>query len=558
MTFGLLPIASLLPLSPAGVSNPGQGTAMMNASPGVMLEEGMEAGVSGLALTAPSPEASFTALLRDLGIGGALPGQTTPIVSLPKPPVLSAVSPATDSSSTLSAIAAMFAAPLSLPVSSNPLLEKNDGLVATDLIPPSTNTSSILSSVAPATTALASTAALPSAIGQAKATLAAEAAIPIDSTAVVAHTPTNKPASSPTDTVVIGAAGQKKRPAPSTPIELEQSLPTEERAAMVTDQQTTAAIVAAPTPNIDGSRRDDAGAPITPLPLVVANNVEQETVVLPSTLSASFISTDEMPLRAEPLALERRSASASTVALSLAKNNRQSSTLLPREVEKVPAHTVLGEKTPTFALPFSSPETIATPAPVPLPETSAFMREEGSAFSGSHSPPPSPLHAATSAQQTAAPTSNLSTLPLATLPVVEQVAVHLQKVSRDSLEHIRIQLEPASLGAVEISLTIAHDGTVQAVLSAENSDTLKSLQQDKESLERILQGNGLEVSMNSLQFEDRSRQQSGNGAFQAYREAFDEAVSRREALAATLNLGFSTPLPSSAHQASPGRVDVHL
>jgi flagellar hook-length control protein FliK len=129
------------------------------------------------------------------------------------------------------------------------------------------------------------------------------------------------------------------------------------------------------------------------------------------------------------------------------------------------------------------------------------------------------------------------------LPVVEQLAVHIRKISRDNAEHIRIQLEPAQLGVVEISMTIAHDGTVQAVLSADKSDTLQWLKQDAAHLQKMLEDSGLSVGMNGMQFEDRSQQQQNR--FVAYQEAFQDAVSSRQISQATLHLGFAAPLPSS-------------
>jgi flagellar hook-length control protein FliK len=84
--------------------------------------------------------------------------------------------------------------------------------------------------------------------------------------------------------------------------------------------------------------------------------------------------------------------------------------------------------------------------------------------------------------------------------VAEQVAVSLRQAVNSGSDHIQIQLQPADLGAVEVKLSINHDGRVTVVVSADRSDTLNLLQQDAGSLAQALRDAGLQADSSSLSF----------------------------------------------------------
>jgi flagellar hook-length control protein FliK len=94
--------------------------------------------------------------------------------------------------------------------------------------------------------------------------------------------------------------------------------------------------------------------------------------------------------------------------------------------------------------------------------------------------------------------------------VSDQVSVQVQRAIGQGNDRISIQLKPAELGRVEVKLEIAHDGKVNAVISAERPETLELLKQDARSLQQSLQQAGLNADSSSLSF---NLQQRG-GAFE--------------------------------------------
>jgi len=93
-------------------------------------------------------------------------------------------------------------------------------------------------------------------------------------------------------------------------------------------------------------------------------------------------------------------------------------------------------------------------------------------------------------------------------PAAEQVALSLKQAAQDGTDRIEIQLKPASLGAIEVKLNLAHDGHVTAVISADRSDTLNVLRQDSGALHQALRDAGLQTDSGSLSFNLRGDAQS--------------------------------------------------
>ncbi len=81
-----------------------------------------------------------------------------------------------------------------------------------------------------------------------------------------------------------------------------------------------------------------------------------------------------------------------------------------------------------------------------------------------------------------------------------QVAVHITRAAAEGLDRIIIQLQPESLGKVDVKLEIGNDGRLTAVILAERTDTLDMLQRDARGLERALQEAGLKTDSGSLSF----------------------------------------------------------
>ncbi len=94
------------------------------------------------------------------------------------------------------------------------------------------------------------------------------------------------------------------------------------------------------------------------------------------------------------------------------------------------------------------------------------------------------------------------------IPVGEQVAISLKQAAAVNTDEIRIQLKPASLGAIDVKLNVAHDGRITAVISADRSDTLNMLKQDSGNLQQALRDAGLNADAGSLSFNLRGEGQS--------------------------------------------------
>lgn len=93
----------------------------------------------------------------------------------------------------------------------------------------------------------------------------------------------------------------------------------------------------------------------------------------------------------------------------------------------------------------------------------------------------------------------VSAAPQAAVPL-EALAVQIARKFEAGISQFEISLHPAELGQLDISLSVADDGHVHAVLRAERPETLELLQRDARSLEQQLRQAGLEVGSNALSF----------------------------------------------------------
>ena len=92
-------------------------------------------------------------------------------------------------------------------------------------------------------------------------------------------------------------------------------------------------------------------------------------------------------------------------------------------------------------------------------------------------------------------------LPAATQsPPAEQVALQLRNAVSRGVDRIQIQLKPASLGAIDVTLDVSSSARVAAVITVERAETLELLQRDARGLERALQDAGLRTDSGCLNF----------------------------------------------------------
>jgi flagellar hook-length control protein FliK len=99
-------------------------------------------------------------------------------------------------------------------------------------------------------------------------------------------------------------------------------------------------------------------------------------------------------------------------------------------------------------------------------------------------------------------------------PPAEQVAIQLRNAIARGIDRLQIQLKPASLGLIDVTLDISSTSRVAATVTVERADTLDLLQRDARGLERALQDAGLRTDSGSLNFNLRdSGQQTANNGF---------------------------------------------
>lgn len=127
-------------------------------------------------------------------------------------------------------------------------------------------------------------------------------------------------------------------------------------------------------------------------------------------------------------------------------------------------------------------------------------------------PSATPTTASTQTQQAAAPAKpQAAPPPPPRAQVTDQVTVQISKAIADGMDSIRIQLKPAHLGRVDVSLEMSQDGRVSAVVTADNKDTLDLLKQDSRELQKALRDAGLQMDSNDLSFNLRGEGGKANG-----------------------------------------------
>lgn len=87
------------------------------------------------------------------------------------------------------------------------------------------------------------------------------------------------------------------------------------------------------------------------------------------------------------------------------------------------------------------------------------------------------------------------------------VAVRIAEAAARGEARITLQLIPAKLGRIDVTLDVKDGGKVHATITAERPDTLDSLQRDQRGLERALQQAGLDTDSGSLNFNLREGRQ---------------------------------------------------
>ncbi|TVQ38781.1 MAG: flagellar hook-length control protein FliK [Geminicoccaceae bacterium] len=100
------------------------------------------------------------------------------------------------------------------------------------------------------------------------------------------------------------------------------------------------------------------------------------------------------------------------------------------------------------------------------------------------------------------------------LPVtstLDDVAVHVARAAHNRQPTtIHVQLQPASLGRLEITLNFEGDDAVRVVVRAERAETVEQLARHGHQLERALQQSGLDIGRDGIRFDLDARGQDGS------------------------------------------------
>jgi len=122
--------------------------------------------------------------------------------------------------------------------------------------------------------------------------------------------------------------------------------------------------------------------------------------------------------------------------------------------------------------------------------------------------------------------------------VMHDVAVHMKQAFDQNLDKVTVQLNPPSLGKIEIELQFAKDGRVNAILMADKVETYDLLQRNPQLLKESLAGSGISPDTTDLSFnfrghEGQSDQKNSDGqtsgGLKGTSEVASENISYRQA-----------------------------
>ncbi|HRJ11873.1 MAG TPA: flagellar hook-length control protein FliK, partial [Alphaproteobacteria bacterium] len=135
-----------------------------------------------------------------------------------------------------------------------------------------------------------------------------------------------------------------------------------------------------------------------------------------------------------------------------------------------------------------------------------------------------------------------------------QVAVQLQRHIQSRVNNFFIQLQPAELGRIEVTLKF-EGKRVTAMIAAEKEDTLELLKHDANALQKALQGTGLESDSGSLEFSlSHGSNQSAEAKKNRHGDAFGTMIADKD-----LDTGIKQDLNAAdIMMMASGRVDVKL
>jgi hypothetical protein len=239
--------------------------------------------------------------------------------------------------------------------------------------------------------------------------------------------------------------------------------------------------------------------------------VATSTSSVPSQPEPILTQTPTIPITALP---ELKNATPEKIAAQTTIPVATPTSSVPNQPEPVPGKTL--------SLTSEQPPTVNT-SETPTPEKNTTSQDTLSqtTISDDLSLYQTPANSNLSQQQAVIPQPITTPIPQPLAahaaiyrPAHEQIAIAVRQASNDGVEQISVRLKPEHLGTIDVKMSIASDGTVQAVLSADKPETVHWLRQDAAQLERSLQEAGLKTESGSMQFQlrqDTGQNSSGQG-----------------------------------------------
>ncbi len=115
----------------------------------------------------------------------------------------------------------------------------------------------------------------------------------------------------------------------------------------------------------------------------------------------------------------------------------------------------------------------------------------------------------------------------------EQVVFQVAAAVKDGNSKIRIQLEPAELGKIDVQISMNGDGKINLNITADKSSTLTMLQSDSKSLEKSLNDIGFKSDATNLSFNLRQGGNNGQPQNWTYQNYGTASVSGQDAAEVT-------------------------
>lgn len=273
---------------------------------------------------------------------------------------------------------------------------------------------------------------------------------------------------------------------------------------------------------------DTVQQPIVPVAAIPAQPQQTAGVSAPQS-GAPAASTPDPAAQAPYVAPDATSSSSSAPAANNAVPSADAATPQPGAAPvtapvTAPAQAPVAQKTDVLtgglkaARKALATETDAQTVPAPHSQAaSGFMLQAQAETPGSYS--------ATGAQ-TAGTTQGGSNLARATVETLSNMAVQINRKLSDGNTKFAVELHPADLGKVEVTLTIARDGTTTAHLKFDTPVTAAAFQAREGELRHQLAQSGLSFDSGSLTFSSRDGGDTGGGFNQSFAQTQQDQQSQ--------------------------------